>query len=53
MFRPFTDDKNIELNFITTTSTPFYIETDYTVLKQIFINIISNSVKYTIDGGKS
>lgn len=50
MFRPFTNDKNIELNFITTTSTPFYIETDYTVLKQIFINIISNSVKYTIDG---
>ena len=50
MFRPFTDDKNIELKFITSTSIPFYIETDYTVLKQILTNIISNSVKYTIDG---
>lgn len=50
MFRPFTYDKNIELEFITSTSTPFYIETDYTVLKQIFTNIISNSVKYTING---
>lgn len=51
MFRPFTKDKNIELNFINSTSSPFYIETDYTVLKQILINIISNSVKYTIKGG--
>ena len=51
MFRPFTEDKNLELKFITSTSTPFYIETDYTVLKQILINIISNSVKYTIYGG--
>lgn len=50
MFRPFTDDKNIELKFITSTSNPFYVNTDYTVLKQILINIISNSVKYTIYG---
>src|SRR5690554_7647371 len=51
MFRPFTKDKNIKLNFINSTSSPFYIETDYMVLKQILINIISNSVKYTIKGG--
>lgn len=50
MFRPFTDDKNLDLEFNTTTSKPFYIETDYTVLKQILTNIISNSVKYTVNG---
>lgn len=51
MFRPFTLDKNIELKFNTSIPNPYYIETDYTVLKQILINIISNSVKYTITGG--
>lgn len=50
MFRPFTDDKKIELKFNTSLSNPFYIETDYTVLKQILTNIISNSVKYTTNG---
>lgn len=49
MFRPFTENKNLDLKF-TSTSPSFYIETDYTVLKQILINIISNSVKYTIEG---
>ncbi len=51
MFRPFTDVKDLNLNFTNLITAPLYIDTDYTVLKQILINIISNSVKYTLNGG--
>ncbi|MDD4778400.1 MAG: hybrid sensor histidine kinase/response regulator [Fermentimonas sp.] len=50
MFRPFTDDKDIKLNFNNNLESPYYIETDYTILKQILVNVISNSVKYTYKG---
>lgn len=50
MFRPFTEDKDIQLNFTNKLESHYYIETDYTVLKQILVNVISNSVKYTLKG---
>lgn len=50
MFQPFTDDKGIELEFTNNATSPFIIETDYTVLKQILVNVISNAVKYTVEG---
>ncbi len=50
MFQPFTDEKKLQLKFQNHAHDPFYIETDYTVLKQILVNVISNAVKYTLDG---
>lgn len=50
MFRPFTKEKGLNLKFNNKISDSFFIETDYTVLQQILINIISNAVKYTLDG---
>ncbi len=50
MFRPFTDDKDIQLNFNNNLTSPYYIYSDYTLLKQILVNVISNSVKYTMKG---
>lgn len=51
MFRPFTDEKRLTLKFENHVEAPFYVETDYTVLKQILINVMSNAVKYTVQGG--
>ena len=51
MFRPFTDEKRLTLKLENYVETPFYVQTDYTVLKQILINVISNAVKYTVQGG--
>ena len=50
MFQPFTDDKGIELGFTNYATSPFIVETDYTVLKQVLVNVISNAVKYTVEG---
>lgn len=50
MFRPFTDEKDINLNFDNQLDSPYYVESDYTILKQILVNVISNSVKYTLKG---
>lgn len=50
MFRPLTDDKGLQLDFNNNLESPYFIETDYTVLKQILVNVISNSVKYTFNG---
>ena len=50
MFRPFTDEKGLSIHFENHVDTPFYTETDYTVLKQILINVVSNAVKYTLQG---
>ncbi len=50
MFQPFADEKKLQLKFQNYIHDPFFIETDYTVLKQILVNVISNAVKYTLDG---
>lgn len=50
MFQPLTDEKEVELRFRSDIPTPFFIETDETVLRQILINVISNAVKYTLNG---
>lgn len=38
---------DVELNIKYETDTPDYIETDSTKLRQVFVNVIGNSVKYT------
>src|SRR5690554_336509 len=50
MFQLFTDDKGLKLILINKLANPFFVETDYTVLKQILVNVISNAVKYTLEG---
>ena len=50
MFRPFTNEKGLVVNFENHLDTSFYTVTDYTMLKQILINVISNAVKYTPKG---
>ena len=50
MFRPFTAEKGIGMKFDNRTETPFFVETDYTILKQILTNVLSNAVKYTLRG---
>lgn len=50
MFRPFTDEKALDMRFENLAGSPFFVETDYTVLKQILTNVISNAVKYTLQG---
>lgn len=51
MFQPLTDEKSLSLKFENQVSSPMYIRTDHTVLKQILTNIVSNAVKYTLQGG--
>lgn len=51
MFMPFTNDKSITLTFDNQASAPLYVESDQTLLKQILSNVVSNAVKYTIEGG--
>ena len=50
MLLPLTDETKlkVELKFIPGDS--FWIKTDYTILKQILINVISNALKYTSHG---
>ena len=50
MFRPFTEEKELHLELENMTSSPFFVETDYTLLKQILVNVTSNAVKYTLQG---
>ncbi|WP_019538050.1 ATP-binding protein [Proteiniphilum acetatigenes] len=51
MFQPFTEEKALSLKFENLASSPLYIETDHTLLKQILTNVVSNAVKYTLRGG--
>ncbi len=51
MFQPLTDEKSLDLKLENLASSPLYINTDYTVLKQILTNVVSNAVKYTLQGG--
>lgn len=50
MFKPLTEGKKLDIEFENLAVSPFYVDTDYTVLKQILVNVISNAVKYTIKG---
>lgn len=50
MFKPLTEGKKLDIEFENLVKSPFYVETDHTVLKQILVNVISNAVKYTIKG---
>src|SRR5690606_34221037 len=51
MFQPLTDEKSLDLKLENLASSPLYINTDYTILKQILTNVVSNAVKYTLQGG--
>lgn len=50
MLKPLTEGKKLDINFKNLAESPFFVNTDYTVLKQILVNVISNAVKYTIKG---
>ncbi|NLO70778.1 MAG: response regulator [Porphyromonadaceae bacterium] len=50
MFNPLIEEKKLDIAFENRVGTSFFIETDYTLLKQILINVISNAVKYTVEG---
>ena len=50
MFQPFTEEKALSFLFENRATSPFFIKTDYTILKQILINVLSNAVKYTLQG---
>lgn len=50
MFQPLTEQKALSLKLDNLASSPLYIETDYTLLKQILTNVVSNAVKYTLQG---
>lgn len=51
MFQPLTEEKALSLKFENLASWSLYVETDYTLLKQILTNVVSNAVKYTLHGG--
>ncbi len=50
MFRPLIEEKNLKLQFDNLSETTFPTESDYTVVKQILTNVVSNAVKYTTSG---
>lgn len=51
IFSKKTEEKNLELSLLCS-GHDFNIEGDYDRLKQVFINLISNAIAYTLDGGK-
>lgn len=50
MFEPLAAKKSLEFDYKTEIDKNRYISTDYLKLKQVLINILSNSVKYTSKG---
>lgn len=50
MFLPLMEGKKIDLKFENCLTESFFVETDYTAVKQILSNILSNAVKYTSKG---
>lgn len=50
MFRPLAEEKGLQIQYHNHLPHPFYTESDQTLLKQILVNVISNSVKYTREG---
>ncbi len=50
MFRPLIEEKSLQLEFDNLAEPTFSTESDYTVVKQILTNVVSNAVKYTTSG---
>ncbi len=50
MFYPLAEEKGLQLRYQNHLPHPFVTESDQTLLKQILVNVISNSVKYTHEG---
>ncbi|MEG4043296.1 ATP-binding protein [Microcoleus sp. Pol17_C1] len=53
MFQLKADDKHLQLVFDRSPDVPQYIEADELKLRQILINLLNNSLKFTEDGGVS
>src|ERR1051325_12106502 len=51
MFRVRTDEKKLSFSVETIGDVPQYIVTDINKLRQVFINVIGNAVKFTEQGG--
>ncbi|MEG4968382.1 ATP-binding protein [Microcoleus sp. B6-A1] len=51
MFQLKADDKHLQLVFDRSPDVPQYIETDELKLRQILINLLNNSLKFTHEGG--
>lgn len=51
MFLPLTEEKELYLKFENLAPSSLYVKTDRTLIKQILINVVSNAVKYTLQGG--
>ncbi|MEG4578965.1 ATP-binding protein [Microcoleus sp. MON1_C5] len=51
MFELKADDKQLQLVFYRSTDVPQYVEADEVKLRQILINLLNNSLKFTDEGG--
>jgi len=50
MFAPIAQQKNLEFSFSTSMKDPTFIKSDKLKIKQILTNLISNCIKYTLEG---
>ncbi len=53
MFAPLAQQKNLQFSFNTSLESPTYIKSDKLKIKQILTNLISNGIKYTLEGSVS